>query len=368
MTCSLRLPALFAVWNRRALLGAALLAAMLVGRPCAAEETADESGTERVEWYAETRPLYAGIPVTVRFTPENAELAQRAWQCLNDIDRVFNDWRDDSEIGRINAAGPAVQVMSDDLTEAFALGEQVRDLTGGTFDVTTGPLRRLYRAAQRSGQWPTDSERAQAMIGVGPGVYRRSGTQLEVLRPGVRFDFGGLVKGMAVDRAVRLLQDAGCTAGLVQVGGETGCWGVARSGHPHRIGVPSPDAPDDPGRFWVRLQDRGRGLCGSTSGNYRQPVLIAGKPYYHVYDPRSGLPADTQVLSFSVIFPGTGRNGEADGLCKAGIITGDAALELVRRRGGEAMLLRRRADGGIAMVTTPGWSAFTVPDAAPRKP
>ena len=337
----------------------ALLCCLLLAAVARAE---DPSG-----WYADTRELYAGIPVTVRFTPADSALADRCWQVLGAVEQDFNDWRDDSSIGRINAGGPGEHALNASMEDAFALSERMHEATAGIFDITVGPLRRLWRGAERDRRWPTEAEIATARASTGMDGYRRTGSRLQVVRAGMRFDFGGVCKGLSVDQAVALLRQAGRTAGLVQVGGETGCWGITPAGRPHRIGIPDPDAPDDLGRLMVRMQDPGTGMCGSTSGNYRNPIIIAGKPLYHVYDPRTGLPAPTTVLSSTVVFPGTGRNGEADSLAKTGtILPHPQFLALITARGGEAVLLVRGADGhSIERIASPGFSRFLAPEHAP---
>jgi len=314
-------------------------------------------------WYGESRALYGGIPVMVRFTPADEALAAQAWAILAAIDEDFNDWRDDSAIGRINAGGPGDYALNPSLSEAFALSERMHGETGGVFDITVGPLRRLWRGAEKARRWPEQAEIDAVRARIGDGVYRRDGTRLSVLKPGVQFDFGGVCKGMAVDRVVALLRAAGCTAALVQVGGETGCWGLAPAQRPHRIGIPHPEAPDDPARLIARLQDAGTGLSGSTSGNYRNPIIILGKTLYHVYDPRTGLPSPTSVLSSSVVFPTTGRNGEADCLAKTGtLLEATVFFAMIERLGGQALLVVRAADGSIALRHTAGWPALLVPD------
>ncbi|MBN8524842.1 MAG: FAD:protein FMN transferase [Planctomycetes bacterium] len=318
-------------------------------------------------WYAEQRTLYGGIPVTVRFAPADTTLAAEAWALLAAIDDDFNDWRDDSHVGRINAGGPGSYELNPSLAEAFALSERMHAASSGVFDITVGPLRRLWRGAEKARRWPEQAEIDAVRARIGDGAYVRDGARLTVLKAGVQFDFGGVCKGMAVDRAVALLRGAGRRAGLVQVGGETGCWGTAAAGRPYRIGIPDPDAPDDPDRLVARLQDPGQGLCGSTSGNYRNPIVVAGRTLYHVYDPRTGMPAPTRTLSSSVVFPGTGRNGEADCLAKTGeLLPPDEFLALIAGRGGEAMLLLRGADGASERRTTAGWDALTIrPQEAP---
>jgi thiamine biosynthesis lipoprotein len=323
---------------------------------------AQETPASPAGWYAESRELYSGIPVTVRFTPANDALAQQAWTILESIDTDFNDWRDTSSIGRINARGPGVYELNPSLTEAFALSERMNIVTGGVFDITVGSLRRLWRGAEKSRRWPEQAEIDAARASVGPNVFRREGSKLTVIAPGVKFDFGGVCKGMAVDRVVAILKQAGCTAALVQVGGETGCWGITPANRPHRIGVPNPDAPDDPQQIVVRLQDPGQGMCGSTSGNYRHPIIVLGRTLYHVYDPRTGMPSPTTVLSSSVVFPGTGRNGEADSLAKTGtILESSAFFAMIEKLGGQAMLLKRAEDGSIIEQHSSGWNTFLAP-------
>jgi thiamine biosynthesis lipoprotein len=341
--------------DRQALPGPARVGVLIIWTWGVAVAMADDAA-----WYGETRDLWAGIPVTVRFAPRDGVLAERIWDQLRTIDAVFNDWRDDSEIGRINAGGVATHVLSADLAEAFALAARMRAATDGAFEVTVGPLRRLWRGAEAAGVWPEAAALAAVRQVVGPQTYRCDGTRLEVRQAGVRFDFGGLCKGMAVDRVAALLRAGGATAGMVQIGGETGCWGLASSGRTHRIGIPHPEAPDDADRLWARVQDDGGGFCISTSGNYRNPVVVAGRTLYHLYDPRSGMPTDTQVLSVTVLFPGQGRNGEADGLTKAGIVLGPAGLASIARVGAEALMLVRGDDGRITEHQTPGWGRFAV--------
>jgi FAD:protein FMN transferase len=308
------------------------------------------------EWFSETRKLYYQIPVTVRFYPYQAELGRRVWSALAAIDDEFNDYRDSSEIGTINCKGPGVFHLSTALTDAFTLADRMRGPCHGLCEPSMGVCRRLWKGAAASGVLPTPEQLTAARSCVGPHTYRHRDGQLQVLVAGTAFDFGGICKGMAVDRAVNLLRTAGCPAALVQVGGESCCWGMSPQGRPHRLAIPNPDEPDQAQSAWARIVDPGGGMCGSTSGNYRLPVVVAGQALYHIYDPRTCLPADTRHLSFSVVLPGTGRNGEADILTKTGILLGSEALTLVQHLGGEALLLQRIADGSIQAVQTTGWS------------
>lgn len=323
-----------------------VLLLLLVITPAPAEDTP--------AWYGECRPLWSDIPVQVRFTPPDQGLADEVWRYLDSVDQVFNDWRDDSELGRINLAGPGTHDLSPELAEAFADAARLNAVTDRAFDITVGPLRRLWRDAARRNAMPADEAVAAARAALGPDVWTIAGRRLTVRGPGVKFDFGGVVKGMAVDRVMQRLITAGRRAALVQCGGETGCFGLSPRGRAHVLGIPHPDRADE--ENWCAIADTGRGLSGSTSGNYRQPVIIAGKPYYHIFDPRTGLPIDDQVLSVSVVFPANGRNGLADALTKVGAVLGHARLlPLVESLGGQALVLMRAGDR-IVEHASPGWA------------
>ena len=262
-----------------------------------------------VEWSSQRRELYFGIPVQVRFQPAQAELERRVWSYLEHVDDVFNDYRSDSELGRLNATLASRQEaeVSEELAEALRFAGEAHRRTLGAFDATIGPLRDLWRKASREGKLPTDEaiERTRAICGF--EKVHLEGRSVRTSVPGMRFDFGGFVKGAAVDRAIGMLRAAGCRAALVQVGGETAVFGLSARGRPHVLGIQHPLEME---RIWSTVADPGTGLSASTSGNYRAPLEIGGQTVYHIFDPRTGRPADASRLSVSVVFRETGRNAQ----------------------------------------------------------
>jgi thiamine biosynthesis lipoprotein len=203
----------------------------------------------------------------------------------------------------------------------------------------------------------------QAMTSMGPRTWLVDGRTVEKRIPEVRFDVGGIIKGLAVDRALGLLLAGGATSALVQCGGETGCFGVNPRGQPHRLSIPD---PQDPAQAVCIVADPGTGFSGSTSANYFNPVVIDGREYYHVFDPTTGQPVDTHVLSVSVVFPRYGRNALADGLCKMGIVRGAVALfPVVERLGGAALVMTRNREGMVRSEQTVQWQMFQVATQAP---
>ncbi len=345
-------------WGLALSLGLAVLAAACSSKPAA--------GPASPSWYSETRELYFGIPVSVRFTPADEELAARVWRKLERVDDVFNIYRSDSEVSRVHGARESKGLeVSADLARALELSRRVHGETEGAFDVTVGGLVALWKEAAKTGRMPSADGIAEVRALAGMiKHYKISGSSLIVdslffVTPGATFDFGGIVKGMAVDWAIAMLREAGCTAALVQVGGETGAYGVSLRGKPHVIGVQNPLNPFDATDIWAAVQDPGTGISAATSGNYQQPIVIGGKVFYHIIDPRTGRPVDTHTLSVTVVFPETGKNGLADGLSTAGAVLGaEEAIPIIRKLGGEALFLVRTDDSEVREVKSGGWDAL----------
>jgi thiamine biosynthesis lipoprotein len=307
-------------------------------------------------WYSETRDLYYGIPVQIRYFPENEQLSQRVWSYLESIDGIFNDFKEQSEISAINRRDAAGDVtLSPMLADAFDKARQAWRLSEGVFDITCAPIRKLWRQAEKTESLPTDAEVAAVRECCGMNLTEQNGDRLMLLRAGVQFDFGGIVKGMIADHVIGMLKEGGARSALVQIGGETAAFGLSQKNRPFRIAVQHPENRDG---MWCVIQARGGGLSTSTSGNYEQPIMINGQEFYHIMDPRTGYPAKTDIFSVSIAFPETGKNWLADALSTTGVILGpEKTFEIVKQLGGEAMFLIRE-NGNIRETTSSGWEAF----------
>jgi FAD:protein FMN transferase len=305
------------------------------------------------EWSTRSDHLYHGIPVTVRFTPADGDSLRRAWSTLVDADAIFNIFRSDSELSAINRAKlPVDRLISPELEHGFRAAFSAHRLSHGLCDVSCGPLLELWRRAGRAGTFP-DSATVDT-------VRARCGLDKVLLAPGrlrtdrarMSFDFGGLIKGVLVDRVLAGLRARGARSSLVQVGGETACFGISPRGGSQVLGIQHPFAEQE---LWAAVRDPGAGLSLSTSGNYRQPLRIGDSTCYHIIDPRSGYPCDTRIVSATVAFPGTGRNGDAEALTTAAVaMAPHDSIPLVTAAGGEALILMLEGSE-LTEITSPGW-------------
>ena len=345
---------MFGAENRckgRKVLGVLILLGASMG-----SHAAEPSSAPSAQWYSECRDLYYGLPVQIRFYPENHELSQQVWGYLNQVDGIFNDYKTDSEISKINALDSAETAsLSPLLTEAFEKALKAYAMSEGTSDITCAPIRNLWRSAEKEGRIPSAEEVAKVQERCGLDLVRLEGNCLTVKMPGVEFDFGGIIKGIIADRVIDLLKKGGAESALIQIGRETAAFGRSPKNRPYRIAIQHPMQRNG---TWCVIHNPKLDFSGSTSGNYENPIVIGGESFYHILDPRTGRPVKSRVVSVSIVFPKSGTNWMADTLSTTGVLLGpEKTIELVQEWGGEALFLMRVGDG-IREVKSPGWTRF----------
>ena len=200
------------------------------------------------------------------------------------LEALLSRFREDSELSRLNRddsieAGP-------DLLRVVELALAARDRTGGRFDPTVHDAV-VAAGYDRSFEDidPESRVRCQAPAVAGGGVSV-DGSRI-ALAPGVRIDLGGIGKGYAAERAAELLALAGPC--LVNAGGD-----VATRGGSWPVGVETAD-----GALTLELA----GAALATSGRDRRRWRHGGRELHHLIDPRTGAPAETDLLRVTVVAP-----------------------------------------------------------------
>ena len=198
---------------------------------------------------------------------------------LTRIDAAASTWRDDSDASRFNRASTGEWVeVGEDLVAIVAIARQVHAETDGAFDITVGPLGRLWRG----GREPTAAEMDAAHVAVGMELLESRPAEpgrpaaLRKSRDGVTLDLGGIGPGYAVDAIGERLLELGSQGHLVELGGEARAWGDGPDGRPWRMAVRGGAAGESPAVVELAA---GEAIAFATRRPGRSPV-----------DPRTGRP------------------------------------------------------------------------------
>ncbi|WP_146118992.1 FAD:protein FMN transferase [Blastopirellula marina] len=254
-----------------------------------------------------------------------AEAAVEGLDLIDQLEQQLSAYRSDSEICRLEATAHRDPVKVEPrLFQLLELSLTLYHDTGGAFDITAGPLSKVWGFFDREGKVPPEAELAAAMQRVGSDqiVLDPDKQTLFLTRAGGELNLGSIGKGYALDRCREVMFDRGVDNFLIHGGTSSVLASGSRDDSPEdlgwEVGVPHPLRPDR--RLGtVYLKDEALG----TSGAAFQAFFHQGKRYGHVLDPRTGHPS-TRVLSSTVIAPTAAL---ADALATACYVMGPEETE-----------------------------------------
>ncbi|MCZ6465171.1 MAG: FAD:protein FMN transferase [Proteobacteria bacterium] len=229
----------------------------------------------------------------------DAATAQRdldaAFARVTELDALLSRYQPESDVVRLaRLAGRGPQPVDPATAVALRQAVEYGRLTGGSFDVTVGPLVELWTRAADRGVPPTPDEIASARERVGADRLRIGPGHLVALpRAGMSLDLGGFAKGFALDEVARLLRAGSALLSF----GQSSVWALgAPPGKPGwRLLMRAPD-----GSFAgaVTLRD----CAFSVSSSFGRSSVIGGRRYGHVVDPRTGRALERSAQA-SVVAP-----------------------------------------------------------------
>jgi thiamine biosynthesis lipoprotein len=227
--------------------------------------------------------------------------SEDAFEEVRRLDHLLSNYRPESEWSQVNryAAERPVKVSAELFQLLSACVEYSRQ-SEGAFDISVGPLMKVWGFYKGSGHLPQRTEVLKALEKVG---YRNilldaSSKTVRFAKDGVELDPGGIGKGYAVDRMVDILRRDGIAVALVSASGSS----------IYALGAPPGETgwkvrirdPKDEAKTVTEVTLKNESM--STSGSYEKFFWAEGKIYSHIMDPRTGYPS-TGMLSASVITP-----------------------------------------------------------------
>ena len=261
-----------------------------------------------------------------------ADLYAKLFGRLRELNDIFNNYSDASEISRVNRDAADMPVaVSQDFFVVLKTALDFARLTGGAFDPTVGPLVKLWGfgkeprvpsqeeidAAKKlvgwqnialsaepegftdqnaGGQKSTDAQNARG--------ERESFTDQEVAaaptvrfkKKGIRIDLGAIAKGYAADCLVAILKENDVKRASISLGGNVYVYGKKPGGSLWNVAVRDPNKPGQ-NAFMLKTRD----ATVVTSGAYERFFEQDGKIYGHIFDPATGFPAQSGLASVTIV-------------------------------------------------------------------
>lgn len=281
--------------------------------------------------YEFTEPLM-GTDFQLIFYTTNDSLAslvaQAAFARVSELNQIMSDYLPNSELNQLaSTAGTGKRVqVSNDLWIVLRTAQQISKQSDGAFDVSIGPLSKLWRKAFRQQIFPAIEliEAAKSKVNYQWIKLYPKTQAVELLVAGMQLDLGGIAKGYAADEAYKIFQQYGISSALIDGGGDM------------RIGA----APPQEAGWKVALSTDSSILILNhqavvTSGDTYRYLEWEGKRYSHIIHPKTGMGLTNRRQVSVVAENATLADALASAIC---ILDVKAGQKLARRFGAQVVI------------------------------
>ena len=291
---------------------------------------------------------------------ENEEKADSVSALVfNRIDKLnfsLSDYLDDSELNQLGRKGFEMVRVGDDLYRILKAATEISRTTKGAFDVTVGPLTKLWRKVRIRKILPNSTELAKAKHRVGYGLVHFPGPGLVQLKAkGMQLDLGGIGKGYAADGIFEIFESHGIHSALVDLGGDI------------RVSNPPPERAhwvmafsyiDQNGTEQLQKIKLKKGAV-ATSGDRYQFVEIDGVRYSHIIDPRTGMALSDRVQVTVIAKDATSADAFASAF---GVLGFDEVKERFNEWPTLEVFMTNQSQTGYRQWKSPGFEAYLIKD------
>jgi FAD:protein FMN transferase len=261
--------------------------------------------------HEESRISMGSMFTVVAYGPNTPKIPDLITQALDEVDRIdklMSHYKPDSQVSKINTQGSQGPVVVDqELFDLIAESVRYSRDSDGAFDISVGPLMKAWGFFLGGGKLPPDAEleKVKPRVGYQHIIMDAAAHSVRFDVTGAELDLGGIAKGYAVDRAVRILRTGGAENALVSSGGSTFyAMGAPLGSNGWPVDIQDPLDPKKVARK-VMLRDRALSVSASSEKFFE----AGGVRYSHIMDPRTLKPVQG-ILAVAVLTT-TGTIGDA---------------------------------------------------------
>lgn len=221
-------------------------------------------------------------------------------QEIQRIEHLLSEFRPDSQISKINTkAGKEQVIVDDEVLELIRRALKISKLSKGYFDISVGPLKKMYRFTNEEFSFPEKNHIANTLkrVGYHKIAVNKNSNAVGLNISGMHISMAAIGKGYAADRVRKKWKENNIAGGYIDASGDLTTFGKDEKGAPWKIGIANPDDSQEM-LFQIPLRD----ASVATSGDYEQHFLHQGNRYSHNIDPLTGIPVKG-IKSVSIFSP-----------------------------------------------------------------
>lgn len=336
--------------NRLRIAGFAMALALLISGCGGAEGQVSGSSGENVQNSSDeavTRDVFAMdtyMSVTA-YGPHAEDAVHAAVEEIRSIDDMLSTGNEDSEVSRINRDGGGT--LSEDGCALLKRSLELYEETDGKFDISIYPIMQLWGFPDQNYRVPSKKEIRETLKLVDASEIRfdEASGKVSFGKDGMEIDFGGIAKGYTSAKVMEIFREYGVASGLVNLGGNVETLGEKPDGSDWKVGIRGTEEGEEEDYLGI-LTTHDKAVI--TSGGYERYFEKNGKRYHHIIDPDTGYPADSGIVSSTVV---SADGTLADGLSTSLFIMGpEEAEKFWRGHSGEFDFILLKDDGTLLVT------------------
>lgn len=236
------------------------------------------------------------------YGPKANEAIDAAFVRIDEIEQMASATIETSDISKINqAAGKEYVKVHPEVIKMIKTAVKYSKLSNGAFDITVGPLIKLWGIGTDNERVPSDVEIKSKLplVGYNNIEINESDNSVKLLKEGMSIDLGGIAKGFAGDEVIKVLKKYGVKSALISLGGSSiYTLGEKPDGTPWTVGIENPRS-DNKQDYLGEINLPQQAI--STSGDYERFFIKNGKRYHHILNPATGYPTENGVMSDTIV-------------------------------------------------------------------
>ena len=266
------------------------------------------------------------ITVVAKDSLEGNHFIDLAISEVKRIENQISDWIPTTQISLVNKnAGIQAVKVDSEVFDLVTRAIKISEITDGAFDISYASMDKIWKfdGSMKVMPSPEDIKKSVEKVGYKQIILNTNDTSIFLENEGMKLGLGGIGQGYIADKIKTLLQQKGCTSGLVNVSGDINTWGKQPNGLDWSVGIIN---PMNKNKIFATFPLNDSAV--ETSGSYEKYVTFNGKRYSHIIDPRTGYPA-SGIVSVSVFAKQTEL---ADALATGIFVLGvEVGLDLVNQ-------------------------------------
>lgn len=245
--------------------------------------------------------LFMGTVIKVTlYDEEDKEILDKVFNRIVEIENLVSINKEGTELTKLNeSAGESKVKLSDTNYEIIKKGVEYSKLSKGAYDVSIGPLVKLWSIGLPEAKVPTEEEIKEVMKYIDYSKIEINDSTKEVFlkQKGMMIDLGSIAKGYAADEIVKILKSEGVKRAIVDLGGNIYALGSKDKNQDWNIGIQDPF--NDRGNVVGSIEVSDKSIV--TTGIYERFIEKDGVKYHHILNPKTGYPYETEIAGVSIV-------------------------------------------------------------------